>query len=284
LATFLDVFDVRTCYPLLLHLFDAQLSDGQWREVSGILESYLVRRAICGLPTKNYNRVFLNLTRFLMQEGTSVEAICIYLSEKLSGESTVWPNDDRFGEAWNTAYIYQNLPFPKRIVHILLRLNETYLTNKQEDITINSPLTVEHILPRNWIEHWSLADGSRGLTPHELWDAGASQVSVADLGVILDGAEPQPSPEEKRAGDTRRRNTALQTLGNLTIVVQPLNSAISNSGWSVKKPELLKSLLPLNQQLYSVKKWDEDAITRRGRELFDRALQLWAAPGTIAVL
>jgi hypothetical protein len=73
----------------------------------------------------------------------------------------------------------------------------------------------------------------------------------------------------------------MQTFGNLTIVVQPLNSAISNSGWAVKKPELLKSLLPLNQQLHSVEKWDEDAIVRRGKELFERALQLWPSPGTI---
>lgn len=75
---------------------------------------------------------------------------------------------------------------------------------------------------------------------------------------------------------TRKRNAALQTFGNLTILTQSLNSSVSNSQWSLKKPELMKhSLLPINQQLHDVEKWDETAIVQRANDLLVRALQVW---------
>src|SRR5262249_53757204 len=42
LATFLASFDVSTAYPLLLHLFDTGFSDGYWKVVSTVLESYFL--------------------------------------------------------------------------------------------------------------------------------------------------------------------------------------------------------------------------------------------------
>ena len=84
-------------------------------------------------------------------------------------------------------------------------------------------------------------------------------------------------PGDARAEATRTRNQLLQTFGNLTIVTQALNSAVSNSGWSAKKPELLKhSLLPINQMLYGVQDWNEAAIVQRADDLLARALKLWS--------
>src|SRR5207247_889815 len=163
LVTFLDRFDIRTAYPLLLHLLDASLTDDQWRDVSKTLESYLLRRAVCDLTTKGYNRVFLTLTRTLRAGRASPETIRANLSG-LTGESGEWPRDESFQTAWQARHAYQTLQNPK-IVHILERLNGTYLSSKSEDISIQSPLTVEHILPQDWIDHWPLPTSSSGLTP-----------------------------------------------------------------------------------------------------------------------
>lgn len=256
IATFLNRFDISTAYPLLLHIQDVGLSQAEWRAVSRVLESYLLRRAVCGLTTKNYNRVFLTLTRILRRDGTSVENIRKHLVE-LSGESTEWPTDSAFFAAWNTKHAYQTLQQIK-IVHIFRCLSDTYVNTNSEEIDISCPLTVEHILPQNWIENWPLPDGSRGLTVFELWD------------------KPQGDPQ----GDaTRRRNAALQTFGNLTILTQALNSSVSNSEWKEKKPALLTaSLLPINQQLHAYELWDETKIEARSKELFERALQIWPRP------
>src|SRR3954468_1314570 len=77
------------------------------------------------------------------------------------------------------------------------------------------------------------------------------------------------SPGDPRVDASLRRNALAQTIGNLTVVTQPLNSAVSNGPWAAKKPAILAaSLLPLNQQLYGVEQWDEMAIEARSEALF----------------
>ncbi len=256
LATFLQLFDIGTVYPLLLHLLDSGLDDAQWRRASEILESYVVRRAVCGLPIKNYNRLFLSLTRHLRKTVTSAAAVEKYLAASV-GESGEWPRDEKFLTAWRNNHVYQTLQNPK-VVHILRRLSDTYFTGKTEDITINAPLSVEHILPQSWLAHWPLPDGTAGYTQRQVWDA-------------ADG--------DKTAEATNVRNAALQTFGNLTIVSQALNSSLSNGPWPQKKEALLNaSLLPINQQLSGVEVWNEDAIDKRSSSLSSRALKIWPGP------
>ncbi|HFD87441.1 MAG TPA: DUF262 domain-containing protein [Gammaproteobacteria bacterium] len=253
LSTFLERYDIRTAYPLLLFLLDNHLSDGAWKTISTILESYLVRRAVCGLTTKNYNKIFLSVTRALQKEGASPENLKQHLAG-LVGESTEWPTDETFGNAWLNNHVYHLLNNPK-VVHILRRINDTYLDSRTENIEIEGQLTVEHILPQAWPDNWPLPGGERGLSYSEIIDA---------------------DPDDPRVEATQARRAVLQTFGNLTILTQALNSSVSNSAWSVKKPEMLKvSLLPINQQLHEYEIWDEDAIGRRGRELLGRALKIW---------
>lgn len=253
LAVFLDTFDVRTCYPLLLAILDVGIEDQEWLKVSSTLESYLLRRAVCGLTTKNYNRTFLSLTRNLRRDGLTHANLVKQLSEQ-TGESAEWPTDAAFAEAWRSKHVYQTLNNAK-VVHILKRLNATFLRSKNELLSVNGALTVEHILPQNWIEHWPLQDGSKGLT-----------------GVELSTAQPQ----DAKAAATRKRNAALQTLGNLTILTRALNSAASNSAWREKRAELLRhSLLPINQQLHGFDTWDEETISGRADVLLKLGLELW---------
>jgi len=259
LATFLGSFDVSTVYPSLLFLLDAELSDADWCAISAILESYLLRRAVCGFTTKGYNRIFLSLVRFLQQNAPTPENIRGFLSG-LSGQSAEWPTDEEFFKAWQTRSTYGTLE-NSRIVHILQHLSDSYLSSKTEQISIDSPLTIEHIMPQGWLQNWPLPDGSKGMTLQELWQSEAGN-SIADA--------------------TQRRDSVLQTLGNLTILTQPLNSAVSNSAWKDKKPQLLQSsLLPINQQLFAFETWDETAIESRGKELFERAKSIWPAPATV---
>ena len=211
---------------------------------------------MCGLPTKNYNRIFLTLTRALRKDGTSPVEVRAYL-RSLTGESSAWPTGDEFANAWMNTHAYRVLQNPK-IVHILRRLNNTYLTTKQEGITIDSPLTVEHLLPQKWQDYWRLPDGGKGLSFAELLGA---------------------PPDDPRAMLTRTRDDRLQTFGNLTILTHPLNASLSNMPWQVKKPALLTaSLLPINQQLHQHDQWGETDIAARGKEFLDRALTIWPRP------
>ena len=166
LATFLDAFDIRTSYPLLLTLLDINISAGEWASVSTALESYLLRRSICALPTRNYNRVFLGLARTLRKEGASVENLRNRLLSQ-SGASVEWPSDAEFSLAWQGNPVYDQLG-SRKLVYILKRLNSTYINSKMEAISVRNELTIEHIMPQEWVDKWPLSDGSMGMTLNEL--------------------------------------------------------------------------------------------------------------------
>lgn len=253
-SRFLDAFDVRTAYPLLLAMLDTGPTDAEVARIGRVLESYLLRRAVLGLTTKNYNRLFLQLTAALQREGFTAKSFAAELL-KLTGVSAEWPDDDAFRQAWMTQHVYYLLNNPK-IVLILKRLSDAYFDNKSEEVVVEGQLTVEHLLPQGWRENWPLPDGSRGLSPVE--------ASVAPEG-------------DPRAAATARRNQLLHTMGNLTILSQALNTSVSNGPWDEKRPELLrKSLLPINQgSLYRAESWDETAIEARGRALFEKVLLIW---------
>jgi hypothetical protein len=141
-------------------------------------------------------------------------------------------------------------------VWLLLRLNERFMSTRNETILVQSEnLTVEHLLPQSWVAHWPLPDGQTGISEDEL--------AVGD-------------ETTSQAKASRLRNRVLHTIGNLTLITQPLNSAILNGPWQDKRSALLAaSLLPLNLQLHTADAWDEDAIATRSATLFAQALQLW---------
>lgn len=253
ICSFLDAYDIRTAYPLLLALLDADLPDAEWRAVSDLVESFLLRRAICDLGTKNYNRIFLNLTRNLRKDGFSANKLKALL-ETQTGESSVWPDDTMFKEAWLNEQVYGPLNNP-RLVHLFTRLNQTFMSSKSERVHFDEQPSVEHIMPQQWITNWALPDRSKGM----------------ELGELI------AAPEgDLRATATRSRNAAIQTVGNLTILSSGLNSAQSNLGWKQKRPEMMKhSLLPINQLIAELPRWDENTILSRGEELFKRALRIW---------
>ena len=253
LCTFLEVYDIRTAYPLLLALMDANLDKAGWAEISLVLESYLLRRAVCNLGTKNYNRIFLNLVRNLRKDGFSVARLRELLLVQ-TGDSSLWPDDAKFREAWLHKPLYGSLSSSK-LVHLYGRLNQTFMSSKSERLTFEEPPSVEHIMPQNWSQHWPLPDGSQGMDVMELREA---------------------APDDPRAVATRRRDDAVQTLGNMTIVSSALNAAQSNMPWDYKRAEMARhSLLPLNQSVLDAPVWDEAAIFARGEDLFSRALKVW---------
>jgi uncharacterized protein with ParB-like and HNH nuclease domain len=252
IAQFLSAFDIRTAYPLLLLLLDSGMDGTEWRAMSFALESYLLRRAVCGLTTKNYNRVFLQLTKGLRRDGVTAANLVKQLLA-LSGESSEWPTDIQFKEAWVNRPLYDL--GNSRLVYLLLRLNETYMNGKMEPLSFETQPTIEHLMPQDWVSHWPLPDGSSGLDDLEQ--------------MMADDNDP-------RARASEARDRIIQRIGNLTLLMQPLNSAQSNSPWIEKHPHLMKnSLLPINQDLHDVSVWDESSIASRSLNTFDRALKVW---------
>jgi hypothetical protein len=258
-SRFLDSFDVGTVHPLMMIIAEAAPGDEELQSMLKDLESYILRRTVCGLPTKAYNRVFLSIAAGVKKNGVTSKVLREHLSS-LSGDSSIWPGDEAFSAAFLTRTGYYSLS-QSRVLHILRRLNESFYSSRSEQVSIQSDLWVEHLMPQKWQQHWPLADGTKGLTALE-------RLTV--------------EPGEPRYTASAERDTLVQSIGNLTLLTQQLNISISNGPWADKRKKIAEhSVLPLNQLVANLEVWDESGIKSRAQDLLNRALIIWPGPSDL---
>jgi hypothetical protein len=239
--------DTTTVYPLLLGLMvDNRIAPGALDGIIVDLESFLVRRMICGRTIKNYNRLFLQIAGELNEAAKTTGLVDRAAFQKVllakTGEAVDWPGDTEFETAWSNLPAYERLSAAK-VEMVLLALDQELRTKKGESITIDDALTIEHVLPQQWEEHWPL---------------------------------PATDP------DGIARDKLIHTFGNLTLLTQGLNTSVSNGPYSAKRPEITaQSALRLNAYFQAVEGWDEAAIVARDLELFGLALRVWPKPATV---
>lgn len=258
----LKIWDISTIYPLVIYLFEESgLGSQDLKLCFTDLESFIVRRLICGKETKQYNIFFIGLVSKLRDEGTSQEKLREYLLQG-KGDTREWPDDQLFTEHWSNSPVYRNLG-SQQIVTILRMIEDRLRSSKTETITINQA-SVEHIMPQKWSTHYRL--NGQFVAPEMAVDYYYS----AD-------AEKAAKWEEIK-GSIRLRNQMIQTMGNLTIVTQPLNTALSNGPFESKKAELLNSSLMLNRYFHNITEWNENTINERAKDLLRHALKIWSYP------
>ena len=257
----LQPWDVTTVYPLVLRIWAQwNLWDDEKKACLSILLTFIVRRSICGLTTKNYNKFFLSVLRFLESNGFSVNNLVTFLTGQRS-ESARFPTDREFERSWVTDPMYELRLTALRVRTVLEELEREKRQKYQETDQLSANLTVEHILPSKWEEHWPLPDGGCPTT-EERWEA-------------LYATEENST----RVGQIVRRNRLLNTFGNLTILTKPLNSSIKNGPFGAKREALDDhSLLVMNREICKREDWSEDQIESRSRELFQIARNLWPYP------
>jgi hypothetical protein len=79
------------------------------------------------------------------------------------------------------------------------------------------------------------------------------------------------------------RDRLVQTIGNLTLVNERLNPALSNAAWASKRRGLAEqSVLHLNRDVVqgTVANWDEASIRGRGNRLAMLAAKIWPRPAS----
>ncbi|UOR45158.1 DUF262 and DUF1524 domain-containing protein [Helicobacter pylori] len=105
---FLVDLEMDVVYPLLLELYsdysDGVLSKDDFRRSIDLIESYICRRAVCGLGTNSLNKVFPSFTKHIQKDEyfKSLEAHFGYLTEKQR-----FPNNDEFKDCFITIDFYK---------------------------------------------------------------------------------------------------------------------------------------------------------------------------------
>lgn len=260
-AKLLYPWDVTTVYPLVLRLWTAHdLEESQKNACLSILLTYIVRRAICGLTTKNYNKFFLSALRYLDAKGFSPENLARFLIAQDS-VSARFPKDNEFKKSWISSPMYGRNLTPLRVRAVLEAIESAKRLKFQESTQLSTNLTVEHLLPSEWEEHWPLPNGERPTSDEIRYAKYFSEENDSHVGQIV------------------RRNRLLHTFGNLTILTQPLNSKINNGPWKAKRDELNNhSVLVMNREISMEDHWGEDQIEARGQALFEIACKIWPYP------
>lgn len=251
---FAEAFDVSTVFALVVYLAtEAEIGD-RLPEALALLKSYILRRDIAGLSPKNYNRFFVGtIDRLRDVEGCKVDALARWLATR-PNDTDRWPSDDEFRQGWMGRDQYKPARQP-RLRYLFEHIELAKRTALSEEIEIKSALSIEHIMPRQWRDHWPVP--------------GFEHLAEGELDVDHVTAEME-------------RDSCINKLGNLTLVTSPLNSSMSNGPFSKKLPALrAHASLALNRELNDFDHWDEECVSQRGSSLFEFARRIWSAPPEI---
>jgi len=247
----LAVLDTTTLLPLALLLFRrGALTPERRARALEALESWLVRRMLCSLSTKNYNRLTIELLSAAAANLECADEAIVALLDGWDAPTNRWPRDDEVVRCLTTRYAYGWIA-QRRLVMVLDAVERRRRGSAKTESILDpdARLSIEHVMPQGWHDHWPPPGGA---------------------------------DEEVDAGDAgAARDALLHHLGNLTLVTGPLNASLSNAAWEVKRTGLAEhSLLLLNAELAKHDEWNEHAIRARDGALAQEVCAIWRPPPT----
>lgn len=244
----LNTLDMTVTYPFLLALFDYAIENNvdeiDLVRTLSCVETYIVRRLICGMPTNALNKIFSTLhkeTLRLKKDGDSYSSVAIYLLENKTS-SSAFPRDEAFKMAFGSKDIYAMQK--KNKLYLFERL-ENADSKETSDIIMRmneGVYTIEHIMPQTLNEDWKTDLGDDWFRIHEEW---------------------------------------LNTIANLTLT--GYNSKYQNKCFHDKKYAdngFKDSPLRLNKFVQDCDRWTEVELKQRRSILIDVAMNLWPYPLT----
>ena len=251
----IDHLNVTVATPVLLWLLTRPREElpVEEREMAfRAIESFVIRRMAIKAQTRAYGQAFAEVLRAAQAADTHPgQAIVEALRRGPYGYP--WPTDGQLVKQFRTSAYYGYGGIAQYRLRLLLGAIDARL--QRDDYHKGEPvetieydkLQVEHVLPISWQEHWPV------------------EASDPSEKIIL---------KQKRQGHVHR-------IGNLTLVSQRLNPAMSNAPWKEKCPELKKhSHLRLNARLCQETDWNERAIRKRGEWLASVVSSIWPGPNS----
>ena len=293
--SFYKTFDITTLHPFILFAVnELKVSGSELVSVFRILESYTIRRMVC-IPsngTRNYTKLVSKLIHRLNGKHFDLKNFVNLLVEERAN-ATRWPTDDE---------VVLSLLFPtnydrREIRYILYRIE---MMKREENrlietnvLSFDRRLSLEHIMPQGWQDTWSLP-----LTTEE---NGKPSFDSKDR-ILYEhlfsreyrdtNPQWQTDPSEDGLADesyssafsvANQRRDFLQSIGNLTLVTELLNSNLSNRPFSQKKACLSQnSQLILNREICEHDTWDYPQIRERGSGLLTYFRSIWPSAASFA--
>ncbi len=144
---FLVDLEMDVIYPLLLELYSdykgGVLSKADFIPIIALIESYICRRAVCGLGANSLNKVFPSFTKHIQKNEyfKSLKAHFGYLTNNQR-----FPNNDEFKNLFITIDFYKF----KKNKYFFERLENF----ERKERVYTREYTTEHIMPQTLTEEW----------------------------------------------------------------------------------------------------------------------------------
>ena len=244
----MNKLELNMAIPLLFDFFDAKsegkLTDEEITEAIIIIENYIVRRIICGMPTSSLNKVFVymgeEINKYVDADGiTYLEALKYCILSKTG--KTRFPNDHDLEEKFIMFELYNAKPSVRKYIFERLENSRSKERVAVEEQISTGELTIEHIMPQTLTDEWKKYLGENYEAIHTKY---------------------------------------IDTIGNLTLTAY--NSDYSNLMFEKKRDMAEKgfsaSKLELNSYLGECDEWNENSIVERANHLLQWAIKIWYAP------
>lgn len=155
---------VEVASPVILRLYDCYhraktLSRDAFVEAVELLESYVFRRAVCDMQTRNLGQIFASLAYRIKDDAP---LLSLKVAIHRLGKKRRFPTDAEFREGLETRDVYD-----MRHCHYLL----DRLENDSKEKIETTSFTIEHIMPQNEAlsAEWRAMLGANWKTVHEVW-------------------------------------------------------------------------------------------------------------------
>jgi alkylated DNA nucleotide flippase Atl1 len=195
----LDAWQAQVTYPALVLLLDrrerGELDSADTARAMSYIESFLVRRMICRVPTNNLNRIFQAVPGQLPLDVPVADG----LHQLLSAANRFWPDDDELREKIQKAPFYQFGRSQQRKM-VLQRLEESYEHPEPVDFAA-AQLTVEHVMPQSPGDEWLRMLGEEAADGESAEDLHSRlQHTLGNLTLTAVNSELSNHPFERKQG------------------------------------------------------------------------------------
>ncbi|MEM7349074.1 MAG: DUF1524 domain-containing protein, partial [Chloroflexota bacterium] len=154
-------WEIKTAYPFLLAIYNdlekGYISVQEMCRILGMIESFVIRRFFCRVPTNALNRIFIALYN-------SLDKTDIVSSTEKQLVTQDWPDDALFMERWSQLPIYNSGTAKCR--HILESIEETLTHNNEPVDVTHDRITIEHVMPQTLSEAWEQTLGDQATQIH----------------------------------------------------------------------------------------------------------------------
>lgn len=205
-----------TLIPYILYLDNEIDNDEDKNEIYKFLESFIMRRIISHLSTKNYNNLFTSL---ILNKITDVNS----LKQKLTGGSNVtyMPTDNDL----HNGFRYSKLINQQSKAIIYLIENSIRPINSSVALLGFNKYSLEHLMPKKWRNNWQPCISKDMETERD-----SMLLTLGNLAIItqsLNASIRDASWEDKKKGKNNRPGLTSCAGG-----LQTLSDALTKPDWS----------------------------------------------------